>query len=464
MEQGISNIPSNPQAVDQGGLNLTVFDDFILKQISVFVDVNDLRKKWEDEMKAAMAENERRMQEMKQTYEEKLKEKHRLEQEAESSEQMNPFYNNQAPEMEDAKKINPHLSNLNFDEQLSGKIIHIIREDVNLLGKSSDCNVMLYGPSIHDLHAKIYRKGAAVILEKANEHARILLNGDSVITKVYLNHNDRLLFGTTQLYVFVNPIQEKRPNMSFAEVTFELAQEEIATKAGFEFNQSENQSIEAALLNKDLLEILPNIELANAISEELHKNVRFEIMLVSPHIVGQMSRLGSSSDHHTANDQNHFERTQVFIKVYNINNNLEFEWPKEKFLNRMYIMKEMYQNYEQGSEEDWDLPLNKDPFYDEPTLDQLIGVAHLFLQPLAFMVELNEQIEIIDYRGNEIGIINIDINPCDQTGRLFNELDDNFVDSPSELIGRPMYFIVRIFGCRGLPHRFTVLTGFYLNT
>jgi hypothetical protein len=29
--------------------------------------------------------------------------------------------------------------------------------------------------------------------------------------------------------------------------------------------------------------------------------------------------------------------------------------PKEKFLNRLYLMKEMYNNYEE-EEEDWDLP------------------------------------------------------------------------------------------------------------
>ena len=33
----------------------------------------------------------------------------------------------------------------------------------------------------------------------------------------------------------------------------------------------------------------------------------------------------------------------------------EYEWPKEKFFDRLYLMKEMYHNYETG-EEEWDLP------------------------------------------------------------------------------------------------------------
>lgn len=37
----------------------------------------------------------------------------------------------------------------------------------------------------------------------------------------------------------------------------------------------------------------------------------------------------------------------------NLETGVEFEWPKDKFLNRMYVMKEMYQNYEAG--EEWDV-------------------------------------------------------------------------------------------------------------
>jgi hypothetical protein len=38
----------------------------------------------------------------------------------------------------------------------------------------------------------------------------------------------------------------------------------------------------------------------------------------------------------------------------NLAEGTEFIWPKEKFLNRLYMMKEMYNNYE--DEDDWDVP------------------------------------------------------------------------------------------------------------
>ncbi len=41
--------------------------------------------------------------------------------------------------------------------------------------------------------------------------------------------------------------------------------------------------------------------------------------------------------------------------MVNSNTGQEFEWTSQKFLDRLYLMKEMYHNYETG-EEEWDLP------------------------------------------------------------------------------------------------------------
>lgn len=143
-----------------------------------------MRLKYEEEMKALMSENERQMIEIKKTYEDKLAEKEALEAE--------DYVDADREKLESEKRDNPYLSNLNFDEQLCGKIIYIIRNGVNSLGKSDNCSIKLYGPSIQDHHGRIYRKdNDIVILERAADDCRILLNGDPVINKVHLNHNDR---------------------------------------------------------------------------------------------------------------------------------------------------------------------------------------------------------------------------------------------------------------------------------
>ena len=38
----------------------------------------------------------------------------------------------------------------------------------------------------------------------------------------------------------------------------------------------------------------------------------------------------------------------------NLNNDNEFVWERNKFLNRKYLMEEMYQNYQSG-DKDWDV-------------------------------------------------------------------------------------------------------------
>lgn len=100
---------------------------------------------------------------------------------------------------------------------------------------------------------------------------------------------------------------------------------------------------------------------------------------------------------------------------------------------------------------------DKDPFYEDPRTEVLIGIVQVFLQPLAFQVELKEQLEVIDYKGSEVGIINVEIVPCSSDGRELSEMDDAYVDAPSELIGKNINFVVKIHGCRGLPSRFTVI-------
>ena len=90
----------------------------------------------------------------------------------------------------------------------------------------------------------------------------------------------------------------------------------------------------------------------------------------------------------------------------NLENGTEFIWPKEKFLNRLYLMKEMYNSYEE-EEDDWDVPEEKDPFCEDLNQEVLIGQVQVFLQPIAYMVEMKEQLEIIDFKGNKIGVMNV---------------------------------------------------------
>ena len=41
---------------------------------------------------------------------------------------------------------------------------------------------------------------------------------------------------------------------------------------------------------------------------------------------------------------------QIIVKMKNLANDNEWLWDKNKFINRKYIMQEMYQNYTEGDE------------------------------------------------------------------------------------------------------------------
>ena len=68
---------------------------------------------------------------------------------------------------------------------------------------------------------------------------------------------------------------------------------------------------------------------------------------------------------------------------------------------------------------------------------------------------MKEQLEVTDLKGNKIGIMNVEVAPCDEKGREYTEADDKFVDSPDDLVGKDVSFVFKVQNCRGLPNKYT---------
>jgi kinesin family protein 1 len=88
---------------------------------------------------------------------------------------------------------------------------------------------------------------------------------------------------------------------------------------------------------EDLVELLPAVSEANAISDELKQTLDFEVMLVSPEARGELTG-----------------RVQAFVKVIDAETGIEWLWSREKFFNRKFVMQEMYSKFADG--EDWHMP------------------------------------------------------------------------------------------------------------
>jgi kinesin family protein 1 len=92
---------------------------------------------------------------------------------------------------------------------------------------------------------------------------------------VHFQNKDRILFGASHLYVFLNPFYEKE---SSSDITWELAQKEIAKAKGYSLGN--NLTIEQEEIQQKIFSLLSLVSEVNAISEELNKYRTFEILLM----------------------------------------------------------------------------------------------------------------------------------------------------------------------------------------
>ncbi len=100
-------------------------------------ELEALKREWLEEMKANMDGNDKEVEELRLSYEEKLREAQRKGGDT-----------NALAKIMHEKKNKPHIFNLNFDPQLSGKVVHILHagemEIGNTKGKPSD--IPMAGP------------------------------------------------------------------------------------------------------------------------------------------------------------------------------------------------------------------------------------------------------------------------------------------------------------------------------
>ena len=61
----------------------------------------------------------------------------------------------------------------------------------------------------------------------------------------------------------------------------------------------------------------------------------------------------------------------------------------------------------------------------------------------------------MDLSSNDFNILQIELVPCNKSGKEFAE-DEVFVEDPSELVGKEIFFKLKIENGMGLPSRFTV--------
>ena len=183
------------------------------------------------------------------------------------------------------------------------------------------------------------------------------------------------------------------------------------------------------------MSILPMVSEANAMSEELNKKVKFEVVLISPQALAVVK-----------------DRTEVFVRMRGLTDDLEWLWSRNQFLDRKFSMQEMYQKYVDG-DSDWDLTADKDPFHGNPDEIVEIGYVFVYTQCLSFLLDMSESLTVANYMGKDAGQLHVSLVPCNTDGTDPEDPDDLFVEDASELVGQRMDFRIEIKSVQGVrPH------------
>lgn len=68
-------------------------------------------------------------------------------------------------------------------------------------------------------------------------------------------------------------------------------------------------------------------------------------------------------------------------------------------------------------------------------------------------IEVQERLPLTNFKGAEVGQLTVEALPCLQDGSL-PEDSEVFLEDPTELIGKPLHFMLKINQATGLPSRF----------
>ncbi|XP_021354273.1 kinesin-like protein KIF28P isoform X3 [Mizuhopecten yessoensis] len=342
----------------------------------------------------------------------------------------------------------PYLINLNEDPMLSGVICHFLDTEKTTVGRKDAQplpDVCLSGLSIQKLHAVITNKNGNIEIKPAPGSAsKTKVNGLPLNDTKVLSHKDRILFGSNHMYVIMNPKRTDTADKNLPNVIdWEFAQKEIAEIKGFA-THSLGLTKDQLIAQEQVLELLPMVSEVNAVSEELDKRKTFEVVLISAAAqegVASVTAAGQEGvDVNSSNGTRYDEGSavRVMVKMTNLLNSNTWLWQRGKFLNRRYLIQDLYQRFLDGDDLS-KVSKEEDPFW-EPPEEVLIGTANAFLQSLSYALDFEDQLMITDYKGQEEGTLDVTVAPCDAKGKTSD--DETFVENPNELLNKPFYFKV----------------------
>ncbi|XP_013403159.1 kinesin-like protein KIF28P [Lingula anatina] len=260
--------------------------------------------------------------------------------------------------------------------------------------------------------------------------------------EIQLHHQDRILFGeytmgatmVPNLFVFHHPKEEEElinQGKKHTEISYDFAVEEIENNIDSGEGGDEDN---LALLKDEIIHLLPLVEDANAMAAEFNKSVGFEVTLIPAMFRGKESG-----------------PTEVYVKMHNMENDNEFYWGKNKFLDRQCSMQRIYEEFE-GT---YNVEQDDDPFYEPPDTENLIGLVSVPLVALAHGRTYDEKLTIRNYEANTVGYLAVELTT--EAGEVKEEekgqVKEGNID-PKEMIGKDIAIRINIKKAQNLPVKY----------
>ncbi|XP_076835241.1 kinesin-like protein KIF28 [Brachyhypopomus gauderio] len=336
----------------------------------------------------------------------------------------------------------PYMLNVNEDVQLSGVIKLFIQEgdwDVGL-EDSSPKSISIRGLGIQKRHAIFSNQKHRVTVTPVSG-SKVTVNGIPITEKTELQHLDRLILGSNSTYLFIG-FPADRAADDWSRFDYHYFHSELAAAEGIRLDSLHDERDQRSVRSKpsllavfyDYIRLMPMVAEANQMSEELNKGVEFKL---------EIKNLAMSDS------KGHDLEKEIAVRVTCVERKQVWVWSKAKFINRKFLMEELYQQQAVGGAgaDTPPLPREKDPFWD-PLEPLHLGSAHLWLQSLPYRIPVEEQVEVVGSEGTEEAILQTQLVPCHPTGLPLGE-DDILID-PTELLGKRLDFVLVLDRCCGL--------------
>ncbi|XP_077659063.1 kinesin-like protein KIF28P [Urocitellus parryii] len=332
-------------------------------------------------------------------------------------------------------KTLPHLLNVNEDPQLTGVLKYFIHTGSCVAGQAASNAITLQGLGISDEHASFTNVDGKVTVTP-HRKCKVVVNGVPITSRTKLQHLDRIILGSNSAYLYIG-FPSERGSEDLSRFDYDFFQLERAAAEGVSMDKlgavssGDGQADPSVLaVFQDYVKLMPLVAEANQMSEELKKELNMEL---------KVKNLASSDS------RGYDLQKEIMVKVTNQRTHEVWIWSKAKFINRKFLMEELYQRFLDG--EDSHVTQEDDPFWDPVEVIHL-GSAHVWLQSLAYCMKFEEQVEFLNCDGLEEAVLHIHMASCSPTGQAHGEED--VVIDPCELLGKRMDFQIHIVQCLGV--------------